>query len=164
MPSLKRPQDGSGPGYNPFVESIIKLFPMAVTSAVDLVTPSKNPEFARCLLMLGATREGLDEAVRFYDRYFNLLMTNEVNADALTSFQAADVPSIDKSFMIFQSLVVGSLMTAYHEAIVEVSQLEAIWCKSNIQEAQRAMAARLPDLCVNSVRLTGGQNLTEQDK
>ena len=164
MPMLRRPDDGSGPGYNPFIESIIKLFPMAVASAVDLVTPGKNPELVEELIALGASKMGLEAAVRFYDRYFNLLMMNQADPDAFTTFMAAGMPdgeapgAFPVSFKLFQSLVVSSLMTAYHEAVVEVSQLEAVWCKTNIYAAQQLMADRSPNLCPNAVRLTQGTN------
>lgn len=153
MTVLQRPRDGSGPGYNPFLESVIKLFPESVVVAIDSAT-NKELGVREQLIKIGATEEGLDAAVKFYDNYLDLLIQSEASEDAIETFKKADIHAGDLSFQLFQGLVTASVITAYHKAVCEVSQLEPIWCKSNIHLVQKYMADAVPDLCPKAVART----------
>ena len=110
-----RPQGSEGPYYNP-ADSIVAVFPQAVKVAIHA---ANNPENKKFLYTLGATDEGLQDAINFYEKYIDTLLNCEAKEEPFEAFSACDLPSGDISFLLFQSWVAGSLMASYHETLVD---------------------------------------------
>jgi len=106
--------------FTTITDSVITLFPQAVKLAAGWVTDPEGEEMRQFLYDRGATKEGLLEAVRFYDRYFTDLLSNDVKRDPYEAFQDADLKPDDPSFIAFQSVVAASVMSLYHDIVVDL--------------------------------------------
>jgi len=112
---------GSAADFRALTDSIITLFPHAVKSAACWVTDPNGEGMRDFLYKQGATQEGLLEAIRFYSRYFETSLEHRVKKDPFEAFQEAGMQAGDPSFIAFQSVVAGALMSLYHDIAVDLA-------------------------------------------
>jgi len=132
MVTRYKPDGTNGPYYNP-ADSIIAVFPMAVKIAAYSLNSPDNREF---LYSLGATKEGLAAALAYYEKYFDNLLECKSKDDPFEAFQDAGLPASDLSFLLFQSWVTASLMSSYHEILVDFGGEMREWRESYISNAK----------------------------
>ena len=130
-------RDGSGERFRKIglSDSIIELFPAAVYNAAENITHPEAKSYREYLYSLGATPEGLINAIKFYERYFQQLLNREAKERALESFEAIDVPAGDISYLLFQCSVALSMLTTYHDGQVEYGNEESEWREGPMKDA-----------------------------
>lgn len=123
MTTYYKPEGTVGPYYNP-KDSIVVVFPALVKIAVDSVTNPEHKQYQEFLYECGATEEGLKAAIQFYERYLDTLINRTAKEDPIDNWKECAMPADDISFLLFQSCIAGSLISTYHDALVDLGSTQ----------------------------------------
>jgi len=150
---FKRMKDGSGDHFRKIdlSDSVVEIFPAAVQTAAKCITYPEARAYRDFLYSLGATPDGLLNAIKFYEDYFKQLLEHTALEVPYESFKEAGLPEGDISFLLFQSSVAASMLSTYHEDQVAYGSEEVEW-RENAMKATVEYLERLRNMATEGMK------------
>jgi len=125
----------NGVFYSP-ADSIIVVFPAAVKVVTDTLTNPEHKAFQEYLCeKCGVSHERLKEALNCFVKYFDVLLQSKAKDDVIGTLKEAGVDPENEAFLVVQLLLSKTLMTIYHEKLVDFSSCQPEYAKSCIYDA-----------------------------